>query len=146
MSTAPLSCSVVAIISALTDGLSENGPLLHTHPHMCTHMHTCTYTHIHAHIYIHTYTHIHTCTHTHTHAHTHMHICIFCSPQHIHSMFIHPHANSHTQSPGYYSLMAAGGLGMGYLFVSLSAAELELHPPKYPWSHGGPFSALDHMR
>lgn len=52
----------------------------------------------------------------------------------------------HTQSPGYYGMMAAGGLGMGYLFVSLSAAELELHPPQYPWSHGGPFSALDHMR
>ena len=48
-------------------------------------------------------------------------------------------------SPGYYGMMAAGGLGMGYLFVSLSAAELELHPPQYPWSHGGPFSALDHM-
>lgn len=28
--------------------------------------------------------------------------------------------------------------------MSLSASDLELHPPHYPWSHSGPFSALDH--
>eukprot|EP00731_Ephydatia_muelleri_P026233 Em0018g333a len=48
-------------------------------------------------------------------------------------------------SPTYYGLVAAGGLGAGYLFTVLSATDLELHPPQYPWSHSGPFSALDHQ-
>jgi len=42
--------------------------------------------------------------------------------------------------------MAAGGFGLGVATISLSAAELELHPPKYPWDHSGLLSALDHKR
>uniref|UniRef100_A0A069DRE3 Cytochrome c1, heme protein, mitochondrial n=1 Tax=Panstrongylus megistus TaxID=65343 RepID=A0A069DRE3_9HEMI len=40
----------------------------------------------------------------------------------------------------------AGGAG-ALLFAlekSISAADLELHPPKYPWSHRGYFDSLDH--
>ncbi|KAL1128869.1 hypothetical protein AAG570_013403, partial [Ranatra chinensis] len=42
--------------------------------------------------------------------------------------------------------VAAGGAGV-LLFAlekSVQAADLELHPPKYPWSHNGYFQALDH--
>ena len=42
--------------------------------------------------------------------------------------------------------MAAAGLGTGLLLTTVSAADLELHPPSFPWSHNGPFSALDHRR
>ncbi|XP_056341806.1 cytochrome c1, heme protein, mitochondrial [Oenanthe melanoleuca] len=38
------------------------------------------------------------------------------------------------------SLALALSLGGG----PLSAGELELHPPNFPWSHGGALSALDH--
>ncbi|XP_027767016.1 cytochrome c1, heme protein, mitochondrial, partial [Empidonax traillii] len=38
------------------------------------------------------------------------------------------------------SLSLALSLGGG----PLSAGELELHPPAFPWSHGGPLQALDH--
>ena len=89
---------------------------------------------------MHTQTHLFTCTHTHkysyVHAHTNAH-------KHTH---IQTHTHTNTQSPGYHGLVAAGGLGAGYLLVSLSAGELELHPPHFPWSHNGPFSALDHQR
>lgn len=40
----------------------------------------------------------------------------------------------------------AGGTG-ALLFAldrSVKASDLELHPPKNPWSHSGPFSSLDH--
>ena len=50
------------------------------------------------------------------------------------------------QSPAYFGIIGASGLGMGLMFSSLSAEELHLHPPKYPWTHRGPFSALDHTR
>eukprot|EP00118_Oscarella_pearsei_P025399 m.308120 g.308120 ORF g.308120 m.308120 type:complete len:304 (+) comp43412_c0_seq1:93-1004(+) len=43
-------------------------------------------------------------------------------------------------------LVGAGSLAALYGVSSLqvNAEELELHPPNYPWSHKGPFSALDH--
>ncbi|XP_078542756.1 cytochrome c1, heme protein, mitochondrial-like [Lissotriton helveticus] len=42
-------------------------------------------------------------------------------------------------------VLAAGGAGLALaLHRSVKASDLELHPPKYPWSHNGPFSALDH--
>jgi ubiquinol-cytochrome c reductase cytochrome c1 subunit len=47
-------------------------------------------------------------------------------------------------SPAYFGAVGATGLGMGLVFSSLSAEGLQIHPPKYPWSHRGPFSALDH--
>ncbi|NXY83165.1 CY1 protein, partial [Alcedo cyanopectus] len=41
--------------------------------------------------------------------------------------------------------LAAGGGGLALaLHSGLSAGELELHPPGFPWSHGGPLDALDH--
>ena len=43
-------------------------------------------------------------------------------------------------------MLAAGGLGAGVATVTLSAADLELHPPHYAWDHSGLFSALDHKR
>ena len=46
----------------------------------------------------------------------------------------------------FYGAVAAAGLVTGYSAVSLAAAEFELHPPKYAWSHRGLFSALDHQR
>ncbi|XP_014117068.1 PREDICTED: cytochrome c1, heme protein, mitochondrial [Pseudopodoces humilis] len=50
------------------------------------------------------------------------------------------------------SLLLLGGLaGGGSLALALalggpplSAGELELHPPNFPWSHGGALAALDH--
>ncbi|XP_010565123.1 PREDICTED: cytochrome c1, heme protein, mitochondrial [Haliaeetus leucocephalus] len=45
-------------------------------------------------------------------------------------------------------LVAGGGGGGLALALSLrsplAAGELEMHPPSFPWSHGGPLSALDH--
>ena len=39
----------------------------------------------------------------------------------------------------------AGLLGMGVaLQAAVSAGELELHPPSYPWSHAGYLHSLDH--
>lgn len=46
--------------------------------------------------------------------------------------------------PVYLGLVAAGGLGSGFLLSMVAAEGEELHPPKYPWSHNGPFSAVDH--
>lgn len=46
----------------------------------------------------------------------------------------------------FYGAVAAAGVVAGYSMVSLAAGELLLHPPKYAWSHGGVFSALDHQR
>ncbi|XP_077581574.1 cytochrome c1, heme protein, mitochondrial [Stigmatopora nigra] len=37
----------------------------------------------------------------------------------------------------------AAGLALA-LQRSVKASDLELHPPNYPWSHGGPLSSLDH--
>ena len=51
-----------------------------------------------------------------------------------------------SRSPRFYSAVAAAGVVAGYSLVSISAADLELHPPKYPWNHKGLFSALDHQR
>ena len=50
------------------------------------------------------------------------------------------------QSHRYFGFLSAGGLGAGIAMVTLSAADLELHPPKYPWDHSGVFNALDHRR
>ncbi|XP_054023429.1 cytochrome c1, heme protein, mitochondrial [Dryobates pubescens] len=42
-------------------------------------------------------------------------------------------------------VLAAGGGGLALALNSgLSAGELELHPPAFPWSHGGALAALDH--
>lgn len=42
-------------------------------------------------------------------------------------------------------VLAAGGAGLAAaLHSSVAATEMELHPPSYPWSHGGLFSAMDH--
>ncbi|XP_046329326.1 cytochrome c1, heme protein, mitochondrial-like [Haliotis rufescens] len=39
----------------------------------------------------------------------------------------------------------AGGVGLAVaLNQAVIAADLELHPPKYPWSHHGMFNAFDH--
>jgi len=47
---------------------------------------------------------------------------------------------------GLLGTLAVGGLGVGVAALSqpVAASELTLHPPKYPWDHSGPFSALDH--
>jgi ubiquinol-cytochrome c reductase cytochrome c1 subunit len=44
--------------------------------------------------------------------------------------------------------IVTGGTGALLLALdqSVRASELELHPPKYPWSHRGYFSSLDHSR
>ncbi|XP_053323529.1 cytochrome c1, heme protein, mitochondrial [Spea bombifrons] len=42
-------------------------------------------------------------------------------------------------------VLVAGGAGLAFaLHNSVKASELELHPPSYPWSHGGMLSSLDH--
>ncbi|KAK1157638.1 cytochrome c1, heme protein, mitochondrial-like [Acipenser oxyrinchus oxyrinchus] len=42
-------------------------------------------------------------------------------------------------------VLAAGGASLALaLHHSVKASELELHPPSYPWSHGGMLSSLDH--
>ncbi|KAM6278353.1 LOW QUALITY PROTEIN: cytochrome c1, heme protein, mitochondrial [Spheniscus humboldti] len=42
-------------------------------------------------------------------------------------------------------LLAAGGGGLALALRSaLGAGELEMHPPSFPWSHGGALAALDH--
>ncbi|XP_029288583.1 cytochrome c1, heme protein, mitochondrial [Cottoperca gobio] len=42
-------------------------------------------------------------------------------------------------------VVTAGGAGLAMmLHQSVRASDLELHPPNYPWSHGGPLSSLDH--
>ncbi|KAG7272049.1 hypothetical protein CRUP_025986 [Coryphaenoides rupestris] len=42
-------------------------------------------------------------------------------------------------------VVTAGGAGLAMmLHQSVKASDLELHPPQYPWSHGGPLSSLDH--
>ena len=46
----------------------------------------------------------------------------------------------------FYGAVAAAGVVAGYSVVSVAAAEAELHPPKYAWSHKGLLSALDHQR
>lgn len=44
-------------------------------------------------------------------------------------------------------VVTAGGAGLALmLHQSVKASDLELHPPQYPWSHGGPLSSLDHAR
>lgn len=41
------------------------------------------------------------------------------------------------------ALAAGGGTALA-LYGALSAGELEMHPPSFPWSHGGLLAALDH--
>lgn len=42
-------------------------------------------------------------------------------------------------------ILGAGGVGLAFsLEQSLKASELELHPPKFEWSHSGAFKSLDH--
>uniref|UniRef100_A0A2K6MT33 Cytochrome c1 n=1 Tax=Rhinopithecus bieti TaxID=61621 RepID=A0A2K6MT33_RHIBE len=42
-------------------------------------------------------------------------------------------------------MLAAGGAGLAVaLHSAVSASDLELHPPSYPWSHSGFLSSLDH--
>ncbi|RXG68718.1 cytochrome c1, heme protein, mitochondrial [Armadillidium vulgare] len=42
-------------------------------------------------------------------------------------------------------ILGAGGVGLAFsLEQSLKASELELHPPKFGWSHSGAFKSLDH--
>ncbi|TNN72063.1 Cytochrome c1, heme protein, mitochondrial [Liparis tanakae] len=42
-------------------------------------------------------------------------------------------------------VVTAGGAGLALmLHQSVKASDLTLHPPAYPWSHGGPLSSLDH--
>ncbi|XP_048576872.1 cytochrome c1, heme protein, mitochondrial [Nematostella vectensis] len=44
-----------------------------------------------------------------------------------------------------FGALAAGGLATGYLLQpDVHAEELELHPPKLPWSHNGVFNSIDH--
>lgn len=44
-------------------------------------------------------------------------------------------------------MLAAGGAGLAVaLHTAVSASDLELHPPSYPWSHRGLLSSLDHTR
>lgn len=44
-------------------------------------------------------------------------------------------------------MLAAGGAGLAVaLHSAVSASDLELHPPSYPWSHRGLLSSLDHTR
>lgn len=44
-------------------------------------------------------------------------------------------------------MLAAGGAGLAVaLHSAVSASDLELHPPSYPWSHSGFLSSLDHTR
>ncbi|KAL9974543.1 hypothetical protein ACROYT_G011590 [Oculina patagonica] len=44
-----------------------------------------------------------------------------------------------------FGALAAGGLATGYILQpSVGAAELELHPPHFPWDHRGFLSSLDH--
>ena len=46
-----------------------------------------------------------------------------------------------------FGVLAAGGLATGYILQpSVHAAELELHPPHFPWDHKGLLSSLDHAR
>lgn len=42
----------------------------------------------------------------------------------------------------------AGGAGALIMALdrSVRASDLELHPPKNPWSHSGWFKSLDHAR
>ncbi|XP_072855575.1 cytochrome c1, heme protein, mitochondrial [Pogona vitticeps] len=41
--------------------------------------------------------------------------------------------------------LAAGGAGLALaLHTAVGAFELELHPPQYPWEHGGLLKAFDH--
>ena len=44
-------------------------------------------------------------------------------------------------------MLAAGGAGLAVaLHSAVSASDLELHPPGYPWAHRGLLSSLDHTR
>ncbi|XP_066846991.1 cytochrome c1, heme protein, mitochondrial [Anser cygnoides] len=45
---------------------------------------------------------------------------------------------------GALGALAAGGGAALALHGALSAGELEMHPPGFPWSHGGLLAALDH--
>lgn len=44
-------------------------------------------------------------------------------------------------------VLTVGGAGLAWaLHRAVNASELELHPPSYPWGHGGLLTALDHSR
>jgi ubiquinol-cytochrome c reductase cytochrome c1 subunit len=46
---------------------------------------------------------------------------------------------------GALGALSAGAVGLGAaLHTAVWAGELELHPPKFPWSHGGMLDSLDH--
>ena len=56
-----------------------------------------------------------------------------------------------TQALAASGVVGVGALGLMYaLNESVKASDLELHPPKYPWSHtgflGGFLKAFDHAR
>ena len=58
-----------------------------------------------------------------------------------------PHVNIFLQAWLAFGAVAAGGLAAGYILQpEVYAEELELHPPKFPWTHRGAFSSLDHAR
>ncbi len=50
------------------------------------------------------------------------------------------------QSRRYFTFLSTGGFGAGVAVAALSAADLELHPPHFPWDHSGMFDSLDHKR
>ena len=37
-------------------------------------------------------------------------------------------------------------MATGYCLLSLSAEEIEIEPPAFPWSHSGWFDSVDHAR
>jgi len=45
---------------------------------------------------------------------------------------------------GAVGALTAGAVGLGVALELSVGAEIELHPPKYPWSHGGVFASFDH--
>lgn len=48
---------------------------------------------------------------------------------------------------GTIGLLTGGGAALVFaLDRSVKATDLELHPPKLPWSHNGLINSLDHAR
>lgn len=49
----------------------------------------------------------------------------------------------------FFSVFSSGalcGIGTALIFNSFVAAEEQLNPPKYPWSHSGLADSFDHAR
>ncbi|XP_028823073.1 cytochrome c1, heme protein, mitochondrial-like [Denticeps clupeoides] len=68
-----------------------------------------------------------------------------CAPGHRANMSSVSLARGRKAALAALGVAAAGGAGLALLLhQSVKASELELHPPSYPWSHGGMLSALDH--